>query len=37
MVEGYERLYAAKYPPKAYCDEVKNVVGALKKKYAVTP
>jgi DNA repair photolyase len=33
LVDGYEQLYAGKYPPKAYQDEVKNVVGALKKRY----
>jgi len=36
LVEGYERLYAGrKYPPKPYCDEVKNVVGMMKAKYGV--
>ena len=35
LVDGYERLYAGKYPPRGYRDEVKNVVGLLKKKYAV--
>jgi DNA repair photolyase len=36
LVEGYERLYAAKYPPKGYRDEVSALVGALKTKYGVT-
>jgi DNA repair photolyase len=35
MVDGYERLYAGKYPPKAYRDEVQNVVGMLKQKYGM--
>jgi len=35
LVDGYERLYAGKYPPKGYRDEVKNVVGMLKQKYGV--
>jgi len=35
LVDGYDKLYAGKYPPKAYCDEVKNVIGLLKKKYEV--
>jgi hypothetical protein len=33
LVGGYERLYAAKYPPRGYRDEVRNVVGVLKAKY----
>ena len=37
LVDGYERLYAGKYPPKGYRDEVTNVIGLLKKKYDVTP
>jgi DNA repair photolyase len=36
LVEGYERLYAAKYAPKGYRDEVSSLVGALKAKYDVT-
>jgi DNA repair photolyase len=35
LVEGYERLYTRKYPPKGYMDEVKNTIGTLKKKYGV--
>jgi len=35
LVDGYERLYASKYPPKGYRDEVKNVVGMLKQKYGM--
>lgn len=35
LVDGYERLYAGKYPPKEYRDEVKNVVGMLKTKYGM--
>ena len=31
LVDGYERLYAGKYPPKGYGDEVTNVIGLLKK------
>jgi DNA repair photolyase len=35
LVDGYERLYAGKYPPKGYRDEVKQVVGMLKAKYGL--
>jgi DNA repair photolyase len=35
LVEGYTRLYASKYPPPAYRDEVKRVVGAFGDKYGV--
>jgi len=35
LVDGYHRLYAGKYPSKGYRDEVKNVIGLLKQKYAV--
>ena len=33
LLEGYERLYAAKYPPAHYRDEVKKVVTEMKAKY----
>jgi DNA repair photolyase len=36
MVEGYRRLYGAKYPPAAYRNEVKKVVSAMKAKHEVT-
>jgi DNA repair photolyase len=35
LVGGYERLYAAKYPPRGYRHEVKQVVGMLKAKYGL--
>jgi DNA repair photolyase len=35
LVEGYQRLYARKYPPQGYMAEVKNTIGTLKKKYGV--
>jgi len=35
LIDGYERLYASKYPPKGYRDEIKTVVGNLKAKYGV--
>jgi DNA repair photolyase len=35
LVEGYQRLYAGKYPPAAYRQEVKNVVGAMREKYGL--
>ena len=35
LVDGYQRLYATKYPPKGYRDEVKAVVGLMTEKYAV--
>ena len=34
LVDGYKQLYAGKYAPKAYQEEVKKVVGVLKKRYA---
>jgi len=36
LVEGYERLYARKYPPAEYRDEVKRVVSGMKAKYGVS-
>jgi hypothetical protein len=35
LVDGYERLYTAKYPPMGYRKEVKSLVASLKKKYAL--
>ena len=35
LVDAYERLYARKYRAKGYSDEVRNVIGTLKKKYGV--
>lgn len=35
LVDGYERLYAGKYPPKGYSAEVKAVVGLMRQKYEV--
>jgi DNA repair photolyase len=35
LVEAYGRLYAGKYAPKGYSNEVRNVIGMLKKKYGV--
>jgi len=35
MVQGYERLYARKYPPDEYREEVKRIVGAMKARYGV--
>ena len=35
LVDGYARLYAGKYPPKGYQDEVKSVVGLLKQRYGL--
>ena len=35
MIEGYERLYARKYPPKEYRDEVKRIVSGMKSKYGL--
>jgi DNA repair photolyase len=35
LADAYERLYVRKYPPKGYTDEVRNVIGILKKKYGV--
>jgi len=35
LVDGYQRLYAGKYPPRGYRDEVKNVIGLLKARYGL--
>jgi len=35
LVEGYVRLYAGKYAPPAYTDEVARIVGLLKARYGV--
>lgn len=35
LVDGYERLYTAKYPPMGYRKEVTSLVSALKKKYGL--
>jgi DNA repair photolyase len=35
LVDGYERLYASKYPPRGYRQEIKTVVEVLKAKYGV--
>ena len=35
LVSGYAELYASKYPPAAYRDEVKRVVEAMRKTYGV--
>jgi hypothetical protein len=35
LVDGYHRLYAGRYPPKGYRDEVQTVVGMMKQKYGV--
>ena len=35
LVDGYHRLYAGKYPPRGYRDEVKNVIGLLKARYGL--
>jgi DNA repair photolyase len=35
LVDGYERLYAGKYAPSSYTDEVQRMVGLLKAKYGV--
>ena len=36
LVEGYTQLYAGKYAPSAYRQEVRHVVGALRKKYGAS-
>jgi DNA repair photolyase len=33
LVDGYTKLYASKYPPRAYREEVKRIVGSMKEKY----
>jgi DNA repair photolyase len=35
LMDGYSRLYAGKYPPSGYRTEVKNLVAAMRKKYAI--
>jgi DNA repair photolyase len=36
MTEGYARLYAGKYAPAPYRNEVGRIVGTLRKKYGVS-
>jgi DNA repair photolyase len=36
MVERYQNLYAGKYAPRAYSDDVRAVVAALKAKYGLS-
>jgi DNA repair photolyase len=36
MLPRYERLYAAKYPPRAYRNEVQGMVRALQQRYGLT-
>ena len=35
LVEGYAGLYAGKYPPSAYRDEVKRIVGLMRAKHGI--
>jgi DNA repair photolyase len=35
LVDGYTQLYAGKYPPAAYRNDVKVVVDGMKKKYGI--
>ena len=35
MTDQYDRLYAAKYPPKDYADRVRRTVGMLKARYGL--
>ena len=35
LVDGYRQLYAAKYPPRAYRDEVKKVIGAMRERHGM--
>lgn len=35
LVEGYGELYAHKYPPAAYRDEVKKLMGTMRQKYGL--
>ena len=35
LIDGYQRLYAGKYAPKAYRAEVRQVVGLLRAKYGL--
>lgn len=36
LVEGYQQLYAGKYAPAPYRQEVKKVIGALRARYGVS-
>jgi len=36
LVAGYQQLYAGKYAPKEYRQEVQRVVGLLRQKYGVS-
>ena len=35
LVDGYTQLYAAKYPPRAYRDEMKRVLGVMRARYGL--
>jgi DNA repair photolyase len=35
LVDSYQALYAGKYPPRAYCDQVKKTIGVLRTEYGV--
>jgi len=35
LVDGYTQLYAAKYPPRAYRDEVKKVIGTMRERHGM--
>ena len=35
MVDQYDRLYAAKYAPKDYAEQVQKTVGMLKARYGL--
>jgi hypothetical protein len=36
LVDGYRKLYAAKYAPKAYREEVSKVLTVFKTKYGTS-
>ena len=35
LVDSYHALYAGKYPPRGYCDEVRRTIGLLRTRYGV--
>jgi DNA repair photolyase len=37
LVDGYSALYASKYPPVGYRQEVKRIVGLMRAKYGLAP
>jgi DNA repair photolyase len=37
LIDGYQQLYARKYAPQAYCNQVRAILSLLQAKYGVAP